>query len=66
MSKKEAELRVKLEHLSALSCERFSAAQTVPETDTTATFISNATNKANPLSNRKYLQAACKKVYQKN
>ena len=37
----------------------FPTVQTVPETETTATFIKNAMNNAIPLSIRKYLHASC-------
>lgn len=58
MSKNDAELRVKSSHLSASSAERLSAEQTDPETETTAMFISNATNSAKPLSRKKNLHAS--------
>lgn len=57
LSKKDAELRVRSLHWSEFSLERLSAAQTVPETETTATLMRNATKRAKPLSKRKYLHA---------
>lgn len=62
MSRKEAELRVKSLHVSESSDERLSVAQTVPDTDTTAMLISNATSSAKPLSKRKYRQATYTKT----
>lgn len=61
MSKNDAELRVRSLHLSASLAERLSAAQTVPETETTEMLISNATNSAKPLSRKKNLHASCRR-----
>lgn len=58
LSKKEAELRVRSLHVSESSGGRLRAAHTVPETETTATLMSSATDNAKPLSKRKYLQAS--------
>jgi len=56
LRRKDAELSVTSLHLFAFSNERLSAAQTVPETDTTAMFMSNANSNADALSQRKYLR----------
>lgn len=61
LSKNDAELRVRLLHLSASSAERLSATQTVPETETTEMLISNATNSAKLLSRKKNLHASCRR-----
>ena len=59
LRRKEAEFRVMSSHLSRLSFDIFGELQTEPVTDMTAILIRNATNKANPLSIKKYLQASC-------
>lgn len=59
LRRKEAELSVILLHLSRLSFDIFDELQTEPVTEMTATLIRNATNKANPLSIKKYLHASC-------
>jgi hypothetical protein len=55
LRRKEEVSRLRLAHLSASSWERLAEEQAVPETETTAMFISSATNSANPLSYRKNL-----------
>ena len=58
LRRKEAELRLRLLHRSKFSFERLSAEQTVPDMETTATLIKNATNNVNLLSIKKYRHAS--------
>lgn len=57
----DADFKVRLLHVFVSSSERLSA-HIVPESDTMATFMTSARNKANAFSSKKNTDASCKKI----